>query len=187
MKLSRPQFEELALQQMDTLYRAAMRMTRDPAKAEDLVQETVLRALRAADRFELEQYGIRPWLLRIMHNLHSTRGERDSRQPRAVADEQLTAVADAHDADNISIVPLSANDERLFDTMDERLAEALNELPGEYQQVLLYWAIEDLTYKEIASVLSVPVGTVMSRLFRARQRLAERLKSFAAEQRIPTQ
>ena len=77
------QFEKLALEQMDTLYRVARRLTRDPERANDLVQETYLRAFRAKDSFQLKEYGIRPWLLRIMQNLHYSRSDRERRQPTA--------------------------------------------------------------------------------------------------------
>jgi RNA polymerase sigma-70 factor, ECF subfamily len=71
-----------------------------------------------------------------------------------------------------------------WDGMDERLVRAVNELPGEYQVVLLLWALEDFSYKEIAAALDVPLGTVMSRLHRARKRLAEQLREYAQQERI---
>src|SRR6185437_6355076 len=89
LKPTSEQFEALALEQLDMLYRVARRLTRDAAAAEDLVQETYLRALRGRDSFDLKAHGIRPWLLRIMHNLHVSRGERESRQPAALDQEQL--------------------------------------------------------------------------------------------------
>jgi DNA-directed RNA polymerase specialized sigma24 family protein len=82
-------FEKLALDQMDTLYRVARRLTRDPERANDLVQETYLRAFRAKDGFQLKEYGIRPWLLRIMQNLHFSRAGRERRQPVSVEDGSL--------------------------------------------------------------------------------------------------
>ena len=85
------QFEKLALEQMDTLYRVARRLTRDPERANDLVQETYLRAFRAKESFELKEYGIRPWLLRIMQNLHFSRAGREQRQPVAMEDGSLEA------------------------------------------------------------------------------------------------
>lgn len=177
MKIPRGQFEELALQQLDMLYRIARRLTGDRGQAEDLVQETYLRALRAQERFNLEGYGIRPWLLRIMHNLHMSRLQRDGRQPVAVEEEHLEATG----ADRPEELPIELES---FEAMDERLVKALDQLPGEYQAVLLMWAVEGLTYKEIAEALGVPVGTVMSRLYRARQRLMGQLRDLAVEQRI---
>lgn len=159
------------------LYRLARRWTGDPTRAEDLVQETYLRAFRAKADFELEQYGIRPWLVRIMHNLHVTRAQREQRQPMSVDDSSLaqTMLAGAS--------PIASGISN-FESMDQRLVRAIDELPAEYQTVLLLWALEDFSYKEIADSLNVPLGTVMSRLHRARSRLATRLGDFARKEGI---
>jgi RNA polymerase sigma-70 factor (ECF subfamily) len=162
MTLSPDEFERLALEQLDMLYRIARRLTRNPDRAEDLVQETYLRALRGRDGFQLESFGIRPWLVRILQNLHFSRGARESREPVALEDAQLDR-ASASDA-----APWSGDG---FDGMDERLVHAVEELPDEYKTVLLLWSIE------------IPIGTVMSRLHRGRQRLAERLKDYRTEDR----
>src|SRR5208283_2734224 len=162
MKTSREHFERLALEQLDMVYRVARRLCKNPIEAEDLVQETYLRAFRAADSFELEGYGIRPWLLQILHNLHISRNERERRQPHALDEEQLAGAVDEH-----PLPPPGPG--ALFDSMDERLATALQSLPAQYQEVMLLWAVEDFSYKEIAAALKVPIGTVMSRLHRARQ------------------
>jgi len=178
VKPTRKQFESLALEQLDTLYRVARRLTGDAGRAQDLVQETYLRALRGAADFKLEDFGIRPWLLRIMHNLHTSRAERESRQPRAMDDQHL-ATFSAEPAP-----PPTGDEQALFDSMDEQLVAALENLPPEYQQVMLLWAVEDLSYREIAAALDVPIGTVMSRLYRARQSLSQRLREYALGQRL---
>lgn len=177
MKISRPEFEKLALEQLDTLYRVARRLCASTTSAEDLVQETYVRALGASGDFQLEQFGIRPWLLRIMQNLHITLMGRQQRQPQALDETQLDMTAAADEAPNTE----SGN---LFEGMDEQLAGALGDLPQEYQQVLLLWAVEDLTYKEIAIVTDVPIGTVMSRLHRARHKLSRVLHDYAIRNRI---
>ena len=169
----------MALEQLDMLYRVARRLTRDPAGAEDLVQETYMRALRARDSFDLQAHGIRPWLLRIMHNLHISRAEREGRQPTALEDEQLEASAMAS-----ASTPLPPLPEGSFEGMDENLVRAIAGLAEEYQSVLVLWAIEELSYKEIAEALEIPIGTVMSRLYRARERLSEQLRSYAIEEGI---
>jgi len=183
MKLSKDEFERVALEHMDMLYRIARRLTRnDVAAAEDLVQETYLRAFRGQESFDLQpQYGIKPWLLRIMHNLHFSRTGREKRQPTAIDDEHLASLPDGGAAAGSDLPPLSAGS---FEGMDERLVRAIDDLPAEYQTVLLLWAVDDLSYKEIATAIDVPIGTVMSRLHRARQRLAEQLRDFAREERI---
>jgi RNA polymerase sigma-70 factor (ECF subfamily) len=189
MKLPPEQFEKLALEQMDMLYRVAGRLTRDPERAGDLVQETYLRAFRSRDAFELQEHGIRPWLLRIMRNLHLSRADRDRRQPVAVDGETLdtmnagaprptdaAATGDLEAEGPAPAVPLD------WDSLDERLKAALENLQEEYQMVLLLWAVEDLSYKEIADVLDIPIGTVMSRLHRARQKLSAQLRDYAKQE-----
>jgi RNA polymerase sigma-70 factor (ECF subfamily) len=172
-------FEKLALEQMDTLYRVARRMTRDAERANDLVQETYLRAFRAKAGFELKEYGIRPWLLRIMQNLHFSRSGREQRQPMAMEDASLEA-ADADGAPETAGVPLPIN----IEDLDEELLRALEVLPVDYQIVLLMWAVDDLTYKQIAHTLDIPIGTVMSRLHRARQKLGEQLRDYAVSEGV---
>ena len=152
MPLSSEEFERLALEQLDTLYRVARRLTREPGRAEDLVQETCLRALRARDSFELQEYGIRPWLLRIMHNLHFSRSQRDKRQPGVVDPEQLEATAD--DSGDASL-PVEAGS---WEGMDEHLVHALDQLPEEYREVMVLWAVEELSYKEIADAVGTTEG-----------------------------
>ena len=197
MEPTAQQFEAMCLAELDGLYRMARRLARDPDRAEDLVQETCLRAFRSRDSFRLQEagYGIRPWLLRIMHNLHITRSTREKRQPLALqADAPEPAapgtglplplgVEPAHgdeqpwdgDLSRLRLGMSSVN----ADVMDQRIVRELNNLSEEYQVVLLLWAVEELSYKEIADVLEVPIGTVMSRLHRARQRLARDLADFA--------
>ena len=169
MKISRAEFEQLALEQLDAVDRVARSLTRgSSADADDLVQETFVRALRAADSFDLQSFGIRPWLFRILHNLHTTRATRESRQPRAIPDEHLQAFAGPDDSISFD-----------FSSSEKEIETAMRELPGELATTLMLWAIDDLAYKEIADVMNVPIGTVMSRLHRARQKLAERLQAFA--------
>jgi RNA polymerase sigma-70 factor (ECF subfamily) len=179
MDSSAKQFERLALEQMDTLYRVARRLTRDTQRAEDLVQETYLRAFRAKDTFELKEYGIRPWLLRIMQNLHFSRSGRERRQPVTMQDGSLEA-ADLDSLPEQPGVPAPVNVEDL----DEHLVRALDALPVDYQIVLLMWAVDDCTYKEIAHTLDIPIGTVMSRLHRARQKLGEQLRDYAVREGV---
>ncbi|MGD1277440.1 MAG: sigma-70 family RNA polymerase sigma factor [Tepidisphaeraceae bacterium] len=176
MNPSREQFEQLALAQLDTLYRVARRLCRTGGEAEDLVQETYVRALRAAESFQLEEFGIRPWLLRIMRNLHASRAQRQQRQPDSLDDQQVESTAA-----EAEVVGGSEDETRawLLEGMDEQLVAALGQLPAEYQETLLLWAVDDMSYKEIALALDIPIGTVMSRLHRARQRLATQLRDHA--------
>jgi RNA polymerase sigma-70 factor (ECF subfamily) len=177
MALDRQQFEQQTMEHLDTLYRVARRLARDPGKAEDLVQETFLRAFRFRDTYEPGEFGIRPWLIRIMRNLHLTSAGREAKQPHAVDQEQLDSAASASSS--------SLSDLKNFDFMDERLGAAIHSLAEEYQTALLLWAVEELSYKEIAAALDVPIGTVMSRLHRARSKLSEQLGDLAKEMRLP--
>jgi RNA polymerase sigma-70 factor (ECF subfamily) len=191
LKPSREQFEKLALEQLDTLYRIARRLARDPQRAEDLVQETYLRAVRARDTFDLQAHGIRPWLLRIMHNVHVSRAEREGRQPAAIGDEQLESAGaggtyggggGSHGHGGYAAPP--PYDQFSFEGMDQQLVRAIEGLAAEYQIVLILWAVEELSYKEIAVAVGIPIGTVMSRLHRARQKLSEQLRNYAKREGI---
>ena len=180
MKPSPEQFEKLALEQLDLLYRMARRLTRDPTSAEDLVQETYVRALKARDSFDLQSHGIRPWLLRIMHNLHISRAQREGRQPTSMEDEKLEAGSAAASA----AAAIPPYDPASFEAMDQNLVRAIQSLSSEYQIVLMLWAVEEFSYKEIAEAVDIPIGTVMSRLHRARQRLSEQLREHALREGI---
>ena len=178
LKLTRDQFEKLALEQLDTLYRIARRLTRDVTRAEDLVQETYVRAIRAQEGFDLQPHGIRPWLLRIMHNVHVSRSEREGRQPAALEDDQLES------ATGRGAVAPPPYDPASFEGMDQQLVHAIESLTPEYQVVLMLWAVDELSYKEIAEAVEIPIGTVMSRLHRARQKLSEQLRTYALREGI---
>jgi len=175
MNLTREEFERLTLEQLDLLYRVARKLTQDVSEAEELVQETCLRALRSWETFHLNEYGLRPWLIRILHNLHISRSQREMRQPVGVDPEHLET-QDTH--------PTAAQEAFSYDGLDEHLAKALRQLAPEYQVVLFLWAIEELSYQEIATSLDIPIGTVMSRLHRARQRLSEQLRDYAKKEGV---
>jgi RNA polymerase sigma-70 factor (ECF subfamily) len=177
MKLSRDQFEKLALEQLDLLYRVAKRLTHNPEEAADLVQETFLRALKAQSKFDLKEHGIRAWMVRIMNNLHFSQTRRAKLEPKTMEMDPLEAAAAPAANERF---PFQAG----FEGMDERMAKALNDLPPEHQVVLLLWAVEEFSYKDIAESLDLPIGTVMSRLYRARQRLIHVLHDYAVEQRV---
>ena len=175
--LSADRFDALLLGELDAMYRMARRLTRSADRADDLVQEAVARALANREKFQLQSFGIKPWLLRIVYNAHLNRSARDRRQPAATEPDALDAAAST-EADALPIDPAS------WQAMDERVVAALDALPTESRAVLLLWAVEGLSYKEIAATLDVPIGTVMSRLHRARQRAAAHLRPYAAEQRL---
>ncbi len=168
MKPTLGEFEKLALEHIDMVDRVARTLTRNSAEADDLVQETYLRALQAWSSFDLRSFGIRPWLLRILHNIHITRSTREAKQPKAVEAEQLQAFPEPGEAAASRWEPT------------EQLDKALDRLPVELRTALTLWAVEELSYQEIAEAVGVPIGTVMSRLHRARQRLRQDLPEIAA-------
>lgn len=178
MALTSTQFEKLALAELDSLYRMARRLTHDSNRADDLVQETFARALKSQSSFSLQEYGIKPWLLRIMYNLHLNRADREKKQPLAVSEQTLIGSSAFSEPGGFPI------DMTNPDAMDQRLVHALDDLPEDYRAVLLLWAVEELSYKEISATLDIPIGTVMSRLHRVRQRLADELRPYATEEGI---
>ena len=176
--MDRPEFEQLALQHIDPVYRMAMQLTRHPDEAADLVQETYLRALRSAERFEEKGGGMRSWLFTILHNTFYSRVKREARGPAAVeeffeADQRETIPDEAPPAFDLRSLD--------WDHVDERLKKAIDELSPEHREILLLWGVEGLKYRQIADITGVPIGTVMSRLHRARKQLTDTLEEFAAD------
>lgn len=173
-------FRQLAIEELDSVYRMALHLSRQPDEAADLTQETYLRALKAEDGFELREKGIRPWLFKILHNAYYTKLGKQRREPTLVEDLQNEAVAKELDTPSPAW-DLSTLD---WEQVDDRLKHAIEQLPVHYREVLLLWAVEGLKYRQIADVLDVALGTVMSRLYRARSILSERLAELAAEKGI---
>ena len=173
-------FEQDALVFADSLYGAALRMTRNPADAEDLLQETYLKAFRAYGRFE-DGTNLRAWLFRILTNTYISSYRTRQRGP------QVTDVEDVEDlylykrlaATGLSRSAEDAALERL--TAPEVLA-ALDELPEQFRIAVILSDVEQFSYKEIAEITEVPIGTVMSRIHRGRKLLQKALAPYAAEQ-----
>lgn len=176
--LERQLFEQLALEQLDAIFRMAMQLTRHPDEASDLVQETFLKALRVSERFEEQGGGIRPWLFKILHNVFYTRVAKAKRQG-VISEDLVQTVDDQPGPDE----PSPAWNLASFDWehVDERLKEAIEGLKPEYRSVLLLWGVEGMKYREIAEIQNVPIGTIMSRLHRARSILIEQLAELAEE------
>lgn len=169
-------FEAVAMPHLPLLYRVARRLTRDDHHAEDLVQETYLKAYRAFNSFELRSFGIKPWLLKILNNTFLNRQAKESRGPRSVDHSTLE---ETHAADETTVLP-----ELDLEHVDEELKAALDGLSPDFRSVLLLWATMELSYQEIADILGLPIGTVMSRLHRARQHVTRQLGEFARENRL---
>jgi len=166
-------FEAQAMEFMPSLYTAALRMTRNPADAEDLVQETYLKAYRAFDSFQ-EGTNLKAWLYRILTNTFINSYRKKRREPQTVLEDELPdwylyerlggrgAVASA-ESTVLEAIP------------DEDVQAALDALPEGFRMAVWLADVEGFSYKEIAEILDVPIGTVMSRLHRGRKALEKRL------------
>jgi RNA polymerase sigma-70 factor (ECF subfamily) len=164
--------ETLAAQSLgflEPMFAAALRLTRNRADAEDLVQDTFVKALRFAERFT-PGTNLKAWLFTILHNTWRNRVRDASRAPVHTTGEQIDLVLDA-------AAPVSETPERLLlrATLDSDLQAALDALPDAFRQAVWLRDVEELTYAEIAQVLDVPLGTVMSRISRGRRLLFQRL------------
>jgi RNA polymerase sigma-70 factor (ECF subfamily) len=174
-------FEEDALVYADALYGSALRMTRNTADAEDLVQETYLRAFRAWDRFE-PGTNLKAWLFKIMTNLFISGYRQRRREPVTVSTDDtqefdLYQNLLAHDREAAK----SAESIVLDRLVDEDIKQALSDLPENFRIAVLLADVEGFSYKEIAEMLSIPIGTVMSRLHRGRKALQQALWNKAVE------
>jgi RNA polymerase sigma-70 factor (ECF subfamily) len=169
-------FSDLAMEYMPALYTAAMRMTRNPADAEDLVQETYLKAYRAFASFELGT-NLKAWLYRILTNTYINMYRAKKRRP------EIADVEDVEDlylyrrlsGDGAAGLGRSAEDEALERFTDTDVKAAIESLPESFRMAVLLADVEGFSYKEIAEITDVPIGTVMSRIHRGRKALQKAL------------
>jgi RNA polymerase sigma-70 factor (ECF subfamily) len=166
-------FTTEALSYVDSLYGTALRLTRRPADAEDLVQDTYLKAFRAAHQFQ-RGTNLKAWLFTILHNTFRNMRRHDGRNPIDV-DSEVVEQAEAAGGQQ-------QNPEQLLTraTLDADLQAALDDLPGAFRQAVWLRDVEEFTYAEIAGMIDVPIGTVMSRISRGRRMLFDRLSKVRA-------
>jgi RNA polymerase sigma-70 factor (ECF subfamily) len=175
-------FADQAMEFMPSLYTAALRMTRNPADAEDLVQETYLKAYRGFKGFE-QGTNLKAWLYRILTNTFINQYRAKKRRPD---ESELNEVEDLYLYRRLggleaAQVGRSAEDELMDYFTDSEVKDAIEDLPEQFRMAVLLADVEGFSYKEIAEILDIPIGTVMSRLHRGRKALQKRLFEFATE------
>ena len=177
-------FQRDALPLLDSLYGAALRMTRNPADAEDLVQETMLRAYRSFESFEAGT-NLKAWLFRILTNAYINVYRKKQREPQKVSADEL------EDFDLYQ--ELKGHDPQFQQTpesivldslVDSDILTAIEELPEQFRLAVMLSDVEDFSYAEMAEIMDVPMGTVMSRLHRGRKALQKRLWELARDKGI---
>jgi len=174
-------FDESLLAHMDLMFAVAMKLTRNTDDAEDLVHNTVVKALRFHDKFREGTY-IKAWLLTILRNTYINQYRQKIRRPASV---ELSGNEEAHDAypdPKVQYQPESDKYSDMRELLGDKVRVAVDTLPIEFRKVVILADVEDRSYKDIAELLECPIGTVMSRLFRGRKILRTQLREYAVEQ-----
>jgi RNA polymerase sigma-70 factor (ECF subfamily) len=173
-------FETEAMAFVDPLYNTAYRMTRNAADAEDLVQETYLKAFKNYDKFE-PGTNLKAWLFRIMKNTFINNYRKRQLAPPQSDFAQIEDSFESQVADDAARKIRNPEDELLEDVLDEDVQRAMDELPEDYRMVVVLADLEGFSYKEVSDILEIPLGTVMSRLYRGRKLLEATLLRYARE------
>ncbi len=180
-------FERTALPFLDQLYSAALRMTRNPADAEDLVQETFVKGFAAFHQFE-EGTNLKAWLYRILTNTYINAYRKKQRAPQQSVTDEIDDWTLARAAEHTAQGLRSAETEALDHLPDNAVKDALAALPDDFRMAVYLADVEGFSYREIADIMGTPIGTVMSRLHRGRRALQKGLWEYAVERGlVPTE
>ena len=181
--LEQGEFAQLALPYLDSMYGAALRLTRSAADADDLVQDAFLKAYRFYDRFE-PGTNLRAWLLRILTNTFINKYRRNTRERKVLDGDDAEPVGEGVMGRAAMRALTEPEDAAMRSLVSQDIQKALDELSEEHRLMIVLADIEELSYKEIADIVGCPIGTVMSRLHRARKHMQGRLVEQAIEMGI---
>jgi RNA polymerase sigma-70 factor (ECF subfamily) len=182
-KQQRKEFEQLALVHLDAIYRAALRFCRDPAEAEDLTQDVFFRAYRAFHQFE-RGTNCRAWLFKILKNAFINRERSMSHTRASISLDDPKTGAEGW-VEEAGALASEGPEERLLNKITgAKIKQAVDELPENFRRIFILSEVEGFTYKEISRIEDCPLGTVMSRLYRARRMLQSLLKAYVEEEDV---
>lgn len=178
-------FESLALPYMNSLYYAALRMVQGKQEAENLVQDTYLQAYKAFDSFQ-RGTNCKAWLFKILRNAFINKYRKEVKSPEMVQFEAIENFYFYHQltSQNDKYIDLSKEPQRLKELLGETVNAALEDLPDEFKEVVILSDIEGFTYEEISKIIDSPIGTVKSRLYRARGHLQKNLWDYSIKRRL---
>lgn len=169
-------FEKEVIPHLDAMYNFALRLTSDPSDAEDLVQDTIVKAYRFFSSYE-KGTNAKAWLFRILKNSYINNYRKKSKQPNQVDYDEVSTFYETIRAERTDTSDLE--DKMFRDLIDDDISQALEELPEDFRTVVLLCDVEGFTYEEIANMLDVPIGTIRSRLHRGRNLLKAQLQEYA--------
>jgi len=169
-------FEEEIIPHLNAMYNFALRLTSDPSDAEDLVQDTIVKAFRFFSSYE-KGTNAKAWLFRILKNSYINNYRKKSKKPNQVDYDEVSTFYETIRAERTDTSDLE--DKMFRDLIDDDISKALEELPEDFRTVVLLCDIEDFTYEEIANMLDVPIGTIRSRLHRGRNLSKSQLMEYA--------
>ena len=183
MKDRQKEFSELIMPHLPSLYSTALRMTRDRQDAEDLLQDTAYKAYRALDQYRMNT-NFKAWVFRILINTFITARRKEKNLPQKISYDDLEEFFLYNRLNEMIMIPAVAAEDFIENLFDDDVKQALEKLPYQFRLVVLLSDVNEFSYKEIAEMMQVPLGTVMSRLFRGRKLLQQQLWHYAKKRLI---